>query len=669
MGTVGISFGSPTGGAGFNVSSTVSQIVANLQNVETPWQTQLSASEAQDTTISSLGTLLATLTTDIGNFNNLQGSVLSTMEGSSSDPSVVALTAASSTAIAGTHTIVVNWLATTSSGDFTEISNAKDTLSGSISLAVGSATAKQITLGPSNNTLAGMASAINNAGVGIDASVVTDANGSRLSLVSATSGAGGNIVVSANSITDTSTTPNTPISYTSSPVVGINSSLTVDGASAATASNTVSTVIPGVTFQMLAPSPVTGSTPESVQIDVLNDTATVVSSMGTLVSDYNAVISAVNTQETNNTSGAAEPLFGSPTLSMLQEQLLSAIGGTTPNGYLTQLAPPTGNLTEIASSSDTLSGSITLSAGSSTAKTITLDSSNNTLAGLANAINKANAGVTASIVTNASGSRLSLVPSGSGAVAVSANSITDTTVSPHVLLAYISPIPDTLSGTLSISVGTGAATQFSMASLPTANQNLAGLASAINTAAIGVAASVVTDSSGYSRLQLTSTGYGVNSSLTVDSSIIDSTTSTSLAYNANSDVNSLYSLGVTQNNDGTISLDTSTLNAELNSDFSGVVGFFQNAYSWGSAFSTTVDNLGTSNPIGSLNLALTANSAIESSLRKNISDENLSIATQQSTLTQELNSANEILQAIPSNLNNLNELYSAITGYNAPSGG
>ena len=41
MGTVGLSFGSPTSGAGFDVSSTVAEIVSNLQNVETPWKNQL----------------------------------------------------------------------------------------------------------------------------------------------------------------------------------------------------------------------------------------------------------------------------------------------------------------------------------------------------------------------------------------------------------------------------------------------------------------------------------------------------------------------------------------------------------------------------------------------------------------------------------------------------
>src|SRR5271170_1603907 len=145
MGTVGISFGSPTAGAGFNVSQTVSQIVANLQGVETPWKTQLTSLESQDTTISSLGSLLANLSNDIGSFTGFDG-VLSTMEGSSSNPDVIALTSASSSAVAGTHSIVVNSLAATSSGSLTEITNASDTLSGSISIQVGSGAAQTINL-------------------------------------------------------------------------------------------------------------------------------------------------------------------------------------------------------------------------------------------------------------------------------------------------------------------------------------------------------------------------------------------------------------------------------------------------------------------------------------------------------------------------------------------
>ena len=73
MGTVGLSFGSPTSGAGFNVSATVSEIVANLQNVETPWKTQLTTLESQDTAISSLGTLFSNLSNDMSSLTDMQG--------------------------------------------------------------------------------------------------------------------------------------------------------------------------------------------------------------------------------------------------------------------------------------------------------------------------------------------------------------------------------------------------------------------------------------------------------------------------------------------------------------------------------------------------------------------------------------------------------------------
>ena len=459
MGTVGISFGSPTAGTGFNVSNTVSQIVANLQNVESPWKSQLSSLQSQDTAISNLGSLLNSLSNDIGGFTDFQG-VLSGKQGSSSDPNVLALTSASSSSVAGTHTIIVNSLAATASGFLSAISNSSDTLSGSISIQVGSGTAQTITVGSSSNTLSTLAAAINSAGIGVTASVLTDTNGSRLSLVSGTSGTAGDLTISS-SITDATTS--TALNYNTA-TAGADASLVVDGVSISTSSNTVSTVIPGVTFQLLAPSPVTSGTPETVQVQILNDNNSVVSSVGQFVSDYNVVISAINTQETNSSSGTPQPLFGTPTLTLLQEQLFAAVNSTNSQG----------------------------------------------------------------------------------------------------------------------------------------------------------------------------------------------------------DIQGLSQLGLSVNDDGTLTLDSNTLNSELNSDYSGVVSFFQNSGSWGVDFSNTLNNLGTSNVMGDLALALNSNSATESSLNLDISNENSIISTEQVSLTLELTSANEILQAIPANLNNVSELYSAITGYQSP---
>ena len=561
MGIVGISFGSPTSGAGFDVTNTVNQIVSNLQNIETPWKTELSNLQSQDTVISSLGTQLSALAADIQQFTDFQG-VLAQKQGSSSDTGVLELTSASPSAVAGTHTIVVNSLAATSSGYLDAVANSADTLSGSISIQVGSGTAHTVTIGSTSNTLSGLAAAINSASIGVTASVLSDTNGSRLSIVSGTSGSGGNLTI-GSSVTDSTTS--TALHYNTA-TTGVDASLNVDGVKNITsASNTVSTVIPGITFQLLAPSPVTGTTPEQVQVQVLNNNSAITSALSQFVTDYNAVVGAINTQEANTSSGTPAPLFGSPTLTLLQSQLFGAINSTSPAGYLDQLPA-------------------------------------------------AKAG-------------------------------------------------DTLTGALSIAVGSGSATQFNLSSLPAANQNLAGLASAINTAAIGVTASVVTNSTG-SHLSLASQTAGAAGKLTVTSTVADGTTT--LAYNPPSGIGSLSQLGLSVSNTGTLSLDTSTLNSALNSNYSNVLSFFQNSFSWGSNFATTLNNLGTSGVTGALALELKSNSASETSLNTSISNEDRLIATQKTQLTLQLNEANQILQSIPSNLNQVSEIYSAITGYQAP---
>ncbi len=554
MGTVGLSFGSPTSGAGFDVSSTVAEIVGNLQNVETPWKTQLASLQSQDTAISSLGTLFSNLSNDLSALTDFNG-ILSEKTGSSSDTNVLTLTAANNTAVAGTHTVEVGNLATTSSGYLAQIANANDTLSGSITLQAGSGTAQTITLNSSDNTLAGLAAAINASGAGINASVLTDSTGSMLSLVSGTSGAGGDITVSANSIADTTTSSST-LAYTSA-ATGADANLTVDGVALTSASNTVANLIPGVTFQLLAPS----AAGEQVQVVIGNDNTDVESTVNQMVTDYNSLISAMNAQEGNDSSGNPEPLFGSPTLSLLQQQLMGGLNTQSPNGYLDS----------IENSSDTLSGSISIQVGSGTANVVTLDSSDKTLSGLASAIN--------------------------------------------------------------------------------------------STTGIGVTAKVVTSSTG-SQLVLVSDTAGPGGALTVTSSITDTTTSTALNYNnSGSDINSLTGLGISVNNDGSLTFDATSLDSVLNSDYSSVVGFFQNTNSWGQTFNTMLTNAGTSSPTGVLALASSSNSNIESTLNADISKENSYISAQQTSLTAELNQANQIMQELPTQLEGINELYSAITGY------
>ena len=73
MSTVGLNFGSPTSGQGFDVTETVNSIVANLQKVETPWKNQLTSLQAQDTQLSNLGTLLSALSSDVSKLTDFTG--------------------------------------------------------------------------------------------------------------------------------------------------------------------------------------------------------------------------------------------------------------------------------------------------------------------------------------------------------------------------------------------------------------------------------------------------------------------------------------------------------------------------------------------------------------------------------------------------------------------
>ena len=682
MGTVGLNFGSPTSGAGFDVSATVAQIVGNLQNVETPWKTQLTKLESQDTAISSIGTLLSNLSNDMSSLTEATG-VLSQKTGSSSDTNVLELTSASNSAVAGSHTVTVTNLAQTSSGYLNKVVNASDKLSGSITLQVGaSGTPQTITLTSTDNTLSGLAKAINSSGVGIIASVLTDSTGSQLSLVSGTSGAAGGIVYSANSITDV-TNSNTLLGYN----VGVlpkDANIIVDGVSLASASNTVANLIPGVTFQLLAPSATeSDSSLEQVQVVIGNYNAGVESTVNTMVNDYNSLISAMNAQEGLNASGQVQPLFGSPTLSLLQQDLLGGLNMQNPNGYLDAISN---------NNDTTLSGSMTIQVGKGTAQTIVLGdapippaantyyagSGVNTLSGLAAAIDAANIGVTAAVVTANGQSTLTLdsgTAGSAGALIVNSSIVANSDTPQYYTdtVGYTSTTGDTgslgalpgsadaLKGSVTIQVGTGTPQTIAVGS----DNTLAGLAGQINSSSLGVTATVVT-SNGVSSLSLVSGTVGAAGALSVSSSLLDTTskTNSTLAYTNSSDVAGLTGLGITVNSDGSLTLDETSLDSLLNSDYSGVQGLFQNAHSWGMTFAAMLNSAGTSSSTGILKLAQHSNSSIESTLNADISKEESVISAQQASLTAELNTANQIMQQLPTQLEGVNELYSAITGYN-----
>ena len=455
MGAVGLSFGSPTSGQGFDVATTVAAIVANLTAAETPYKTQLTNLHAEDTVISNLGTLMSTLSTDIDNLSGATGA-LSALTGSSSDTGVLQLTGASTGATAGTHSIVVSQLAQTASAYGSPVAST-DSLSGSLSIQVGTGAAISVAVDSTNDTLSGLAASINQSNAGVTASVIEGSSGAQLSLVSGTSGAAGGITLDASGLTDATT--NAGITFTSGPAAQ-DAMMTVDGIAATSSSNTVTSVLPGVTFQLL------GTSTAPVQVNILNDTSTMSTAVTTLVKDYNAVVSALTTQEGNTTAGAAEPLYGNPLVATLQEQLESAISGSGTSGTST-----------------------------------------------------------------------------------------------------------------------------------------------------------------------------------------------------------LSSIGIAVNANGSLSLDSDTLATALSTNFNSVVGLFQGVGGVGETLTSTVDALGSTLPTGVLALAASENASQETDLNSTITALGTNITAQTASLTASLNAANETLQSIPLQIQEVNQLYSAITGYGQNSNG
>ncbi|HYK34644.1 flagellar filament capping protein FliD [Alloacidobacterium sp.] len=136
-------------------------------------------------------------------------------------------------------------------------------------------------------------------------------------------------------------------------------------------------------------------------------------------------------------------------------------------------------------------------------------------------------------------------------------------------------------------------------------------------------------------------------------------------------VTSITQLGFSVNNDGTLSLNTDTLGSILNSNYEDVVNFFQPSggfTSFGGNFSSVLNNLGSSASNGAMRLALQENSTVESQLITNINNEETAINAQKTQLTTKLNQANFILTQIPQQLQQIDEMYSAITGYNQNKG-
>ncbi len=243
-----------------------------------------------------------------------KSSTWTTLTATSSDESILTATA-SSDAQPGTYTIEVTQLAQAHQISTGGYSSDLDTVgTGTLTVTVG-AKSEDITVDSSNNTLRGLADAINQADLGATASVIYDGSQYRLLVVSDETGTANTVSLTATGFTLTTTT------VQDAQDASINFGSGTGAITITSSSNQVEDVIPGVTLNLVNASPGT-----QVTVSMSRDTSGVEEKIQAFVDAYNTAMEFIGEQfefdAQTNTGGI---LMGDRTLLSIQTRIQSMI--------------------------------------------------------------------------------------------------------------------------------------------------------------------------------------------------------------------------------------------------------------------------------------------------------------------------------------------------------
>lgn len=301
-------------------------------------------------------------------------------------------------------------------------------------------------------------------------------------------------------------------------------------------------------------------------------------------------------------------------------------------------------------------GSFTIQVGSGTPTQITVGSGVNSMNDLANAINGMNLGVTANVVTDSTGSRLSIVANNSGA----ANDITisnDTTINftQAVVGKDASLTVDGIpidSATNTVSNAVNGVTFNLVSAAPNTPVNIA-VSPDTNAASTAIQnfVSAYNTVVGDVNTQYTVNANNQEGPLASDStlSLLQGDLLSIAGYSTGTGaVESLSDLGISMNKDGTLTVDSATLNSAIQSNFSAVQSFMQGTSSNG--FASFINNQMSSltDPSnGAFTVDLQSISNENQDLQNQINDFQTYLGQQTVILTAEFNQADIALQQLP----------------------
>ena len=314
---------------GINVPSLITSLSAAYQVPVTQLQNTVKSDQA---TLSAWGTLQGAVSSLQSTVSALQQ--ISSLNNRTANLSNSAAVSASVSADAplGTYSLSNIVLAQAQSVYSQDFASAANTTvgNGSLQIQVGSGAVTTVTIDSTNNTLNGIASAINAAGAGVNAAVVYDGTGYRLTVTSNDTGTANAFTISASGTGSLSGLSYSAASSASSGMTqsqsALNAAVTINGLPVTSASDTVSGAIPGVTLNLLQAS---GST----SLTVANDTTSFVTAVEAMVTSFNTAMGTINNLTSLNstaTSGGSGttgpgPLIGNAGLTGLRSALLSVI--------------------------------------------------------------------------------------------------------------------------------------------------------------------------------------------------------------------------------------------------------------------------------------------------------------------------------------------------------
>lgn len=341
-------------GSGLDVNSLVDQLVAAEGD---PVATRLDLQEAElQAKISSYGSLKSALSDLQGSISALSSLTVFNAKSVTLSNTERLTASASSIANTGSYSIEVSQLAqshslvTPASDAFTAVSDiiGTGTLTfrfGTTDYDPGSDTYNSFTVNadrPSeqveitDGSLQGIRDAINNADIGVTASLINDGSGFRLLMSSDSSGADNSMEITVaedgGSPTNTDTDGLSKLAFSSAAdnldqtIAGQDASIDINGLSISRESNNITGAIHGVTLDLLS-----AKIGEPVQLTIGQDTSGTVTGVQEFVTSYNTLIELIDSFAGFNVeTGEAGVLLGDSTLRSITNQLRNLISQAVP---------------------------------------------------------------------------------------------------------------------------------------------------------------------------------------------------------------------------------------------------------------------------------------------------------------------------------------------------